>query len=104
MATQLTNIDRIRIRILTDSAVFAGTDGNVYLSICGREFNLDTSSDDFEAGASTIYVLGQGANVLNPHNDPRDPQLYVEAADRFPVYLRFAPRSSADRWKISSAT
>lgn len=82
----------------------AGTDGDVYLGVCGREFYVDTESDDFECGSARDYVFGDGANVINkPDNDPRGQLLLTENVERFPVYLRFQPRSRSDNWNLQRA-
>lgn len=83
-----------------------GTDGNVYLGIAGREFNCDSSANDFESGNDTHYIFGANANVANPTlNDPRNPALNVSDLDRTPVYIRFAPPTSdlTDHWLLERA-
>ena len=51
-------IDQIRVEITTGRDGGAGTDGDVYLGICGREFRCDTSADDFERGSKREYIFG----------------------------------------------
>jgi len=98
----MANIDKITVVILTGGLFGAGTDGDVYLGICGREFYLDTSNDDFQRNSSREYVLGQGANTLNADkNDPRKPVILVEEIDQFPVYIRFNPQSRNDNWNLA---
>ena len=58
-------ITRIDVRIRTANQPGAGTDGDVWAAVGGREFYLDSSANDFEQGDSRTYTLGQGANVLN---------------------------------------
>lgn len=98
-------IQRIQLLIQTGTESGAGTDGDIYLGICGREFHADTTADDFENGSSRTYVFGDGANVLNAStNDPREQRLPVARVDALPVYIRFQPRSSGDNWRLRLAT
>ena len=100
----MANISTLSILLNTGNLSGAGTDGDVYVGICGREFYLDTSSDDFERNSSRVYVLGEGANTLHPAtNDPRKPQLRDEDVDRYPVYVRFNPRGRSDNWNLVRA-
>ena len=86
-------IEIIDIKIVTGNVSGAGTDGEVYLGICGREFRLDTSGDDFKRGANDIFRLGSNANIKNKErNDPRNPQHRTDDLDKFPVYIRLEPR------------
>jgi hypothetical protein len=97
-------INSIQLHIQTGGLSGAGTDGDVYLGLGGREFSVDTTSDDFERGATRSYVLGEGANIQNAAvNDPRDPQLFTERVATFPVYIRFQPRSRSDNWQLQRA-
>lgn len=97
-------VDTIRINIQTGNLSGAGTDGDVYVGVCGREFSLDTTRDDFERGSSREYVLGAGANVNNASvNDPRKQILLVENVDSAPVYIRFQPRNRSDNWQLQRA-
>ncbi len=97
----MTNINTISVLVNTGNKSGAGTDGDVYLGICGREFYLDTSADDFERNSSREYVLGQGSNTLNAgNNDPRKPRILVEEIDQFPLYIRFSPKSRDDNWNL----
>jgi hypothetical protein len=101
----MTAITSLLVNVQTHASAGAGTDGDVYVGFAGREFWLDTNADDFEAGSSRTYRLGDGSNVRNPDdNDPRDPALQVEMADRFPVWVRFTPRSRTDNWVLARAT
>jgi len=100
----MTNLNSIQLHIQTAGASDASTDGDVYLGIAGREFFVDSSIDDFQQGDGRTYVFGSSANVLNAaDNDPRRPQLQVEDIDRHPVYLRFVPTGSTDKWKLQRA-
>jgi len=90
--------------VVLDTAVEsgAGTDGDVYLGICGREFYLDTDRDNFEGVDQ--FVLGEGSNVKYAQlNDPRTQQLDTDDADRYPVYIRFAPQNRDDNWRLERA-
>jgi hypothetical protein len=85
----------------------SGTDGDAYLGICGREFNIDSEQDDFQKGAPpTTYTFGDGANInFRESNDPREPYpLQTENLDRFPVYIRFAPLNRSDNWDLDSVS
>jgi hypothetical protein len=100
----LADIQSIHLNVQTEDIEDAGTDGDVYLGICGREFYIDSSADDFERKSSREYILGDGANVkYRSDNDPRSPQLSFENVERFPVYIRFQPRSRTDRWRLQRA-
>lgn len=97
----MTKLTSIQVLVQTADVANAGTDGDVYLGIDGREFHLNTSSDDFERDSSRTYILGQGANVLNDEeNDPRNPSVELEQVDLYPVYIRFQPTNRDDRWKL----
>ena len=100
----MTLITSIQLQLNTGSMDGAGTDGDVYLGVCGREFYVDSSANDFERGSSRLYIFGDGANVINPpNNDPRKQFLHIENVGNFPVYLRFQPRSRTDNWNIQRA-
>jgi hypothetical protein len=84
-------ITKIEVTITTGDK---GTNGSVYVSLCGREFRLDrTGQDDFRRKTTDQYVLGDANNIFsvaNPEvNDPQAP-LPLDAADLplFPIYLR----------------
>jgi len=100
----MARIDSIQLHIQTGNLSGAGTDGDVYLGLCGREFSIDTTRDDFERGAARTYVLGEGANINNAAvNDPRSHGLFTENAALFPVYIRFYPQSRGDNWQVQRA-
>lgn len=100
----MADIQKIRVNIQTATDSGAGTDGDVYVGFAGREWHVDTSADDFEAGSSRTYVLGAGSNVLNAAvNDPRDPSVSFPLLESFPAYIRFNPRSRDDNWKLQRA-
>ena len=98
-------IQSIHLHIQTGNLSGAGTDGDVYLGLCAREFSIDTTRDDFERGAARTYILGEGANINNPAvNDPRSHLLLTENVANFPVYVRFRPRSRTDNWQLQRAS
>jgi hypothetical protein len=98
----MTAIQQIAVEVNTNNISGAGTDGDVFLGICGREFRLDTSQDDFEAGTIARYLLGEQANIRNEdRNDPRNPQLDTDDLDRFPMYMRFDPVDSDSDWNVT---
>lgn len=101
----MTAIQKISVNINTSSESGAGTDGDVYVGFCGREFFIDSSADDFERGSSRTYVLGEGSTILNrAFNDPRVPQLQDADIDRHPIYIRFVGKSRGDNWNIQWAS
>lgn len=94
----------LQLQLQTANVSGAGTDGDVYVGFCGREFYVDSSANDFEQGSSRTYTFGDGANVLHAgDNDPRKPQLRSHNIDRFPVYIRFQGKARDDRWKLLRA-
>ena len=100
----MAKIDTIELHLETGEKSGAGTDGDVYLGLCGREFYIDTEKDDFEAGSGRVYILGDGANILHPDlNDPREHGLFTQNVALFPVYIRFQPKSRDDRWLLDRA-
>lgn len=103
-------ITRILLKIKTANTEGAGTDGNVYLGIGGREFKIDTSINDFEKNVSQDIVLGDihvnppALPVNNPGgNDPRTGYV-IDSSDisQSPIYIRFEPKSNEDNWRIES--
>lgn len=104
----MANITRIDVELKTGNRSGAGTDGDIYLGIGGREFYLDSQGDfdDFRPDTDKTYTFGAGANVkFADKNDPRSPaQLLTERLDRFPVYVRFNPENRDDNWNLESIT
>jgi hypothetical protein len=98
-------ITQIKATIHTGDRNNAGTDGFVYLGICGREFKLSRADvDDFERASHRQYFLGSGANVEQAtFNDPRSPQLDTTDADQYPVYIRFEPQGDSPDWDFDGA-
>jgi hypothetical protein len=69
-------IERIDVQLATSTREGAGTDGDVFIGIAGREFYIESEANDFEAGSNRTYRLGDGANILySGLNDPRAQQL-----------------------------
>lgn len=98
----MVDLDYIQATFVTGSDEAAGTDGAIYLGICGREFCCDRKGGDFEPGQKSTYRFGSSANVIEPiMNDPREPKLQVEDADLFPVYVRF-DQGTASHWQMRS--
>ena len=50
-------INSIQLHLQTGDLSGAGTDGDVYLGVCGREFSIDTTSDDFEGAVAAATSL-----------------------------------------------
>lgn len=97
----MANIRRIDVRLKTGTAGGAGTDGDVYIGVAGREFYIDTAYDDFERGSDRTYTLGTGANIkYAQYNNPRNPQLDTADVATFPVYLRFEPPGPGPNWNL----
>jgi len=94
----MASIKKISININTASDSGAGTDGDVYIGFCGREFFCDTTADDFERGSSRTYVFGEGSTVLNASlNDPRSPNFRTVIS----TSTRWLSGSSEDRVVIT---
>jgi hypothetical protein len=97
----MAQIDSIEVNVETLDLEGAGTDGDLYVGVCGREFHIDTKADDLERGSSRQYILGENSNVNDPEiNDPRKQRLFTENADSLPVYLRFVGEDSDDHWGL----
>ena len=103
-------ITRITVRIRTGDRAGAGTDGNVFLGIDGREFRIDSNIDDYERNSNPTYVLGEftpGERTVNnaARNDPRvDYVLDSDHLNTFHVYVRFDPENESDAWNLESVT
>jgi hypothetical protein len=101
----LTPITTFSVQLITGDRDGAGTDGDVYVGLCGREFYIDSANpniNDFQRGDDRTYVFGVGRNVRHPEdNDPRSPyQIFLEDIDVAPAYIRFAPENRTDRWNL----
>lgn len=98
-------ITKMFLSIKTANIANAGTDGNVYIGVGGREFRCETEADNFESGATDKFWFGATPTVNRPeNNDPRAPQLTVEDAYRFPMYIRFSQVGDTSEWCLESAT
>lgn len=103
----MVTIQKIVFRIRTADIEDAGTDGEVYVGFCGREFHIGTSYEDFERGAERSYSAGTSAeagevNVSNPalNNPSALPPLDSEDIGIYPVYVRFEPVGRDDHWSL----
>lgn len=97
-------INSIGLHLDTGDLSGSGTDGDVYLGLCGREFSIDTNRDDFERGSGRTYILGENADIRNADvNDPRKHELFTENMARFPLYIRFQPQTTGDNWLLQRA-
>jgi hypothetical protein len=88
-------VEQMAVKLRTGSDPHAGTDGQVFLFVGGREFRINRAgSNDREPGQLDILRLGRGANVEDPEsNHPGRPLLLrMDDVDRHPVWLRFAPK------------
>jgi hypothetical protein len=108
----MAQITGVLCQIITGKISGAGTDGDIFLGLCGREFVLDSTADDFERGSWREYILGEPnlpppeLHVRNPeYNDPRSEGFPLDSAnlDRSPVYIRFEPEGSDDNWNLATA-
>jgi hypothetical protein len=98
-------VRKITIDITTSFAKGAGTDGQAFLGLGGREFRLDIADhEDFERGDETTYELGEGSNVVKPErNDPRvGLPITLDDVLAHPVYLRLVPDDKADDWNLAN--
>lgn len=98
-------VRRIVVDIATGFASGAGTRGDVYLGLGGREFRLRVDQgSDFEQGAEMSYQLGEDGNVLDPaRNDPRVGRpVRVGDVLGHPVYVRMQPRGDKDDWNVDA--
>ena len=98
-------VRKITVDITTSFAKGAGTEGQAFLGLGGREFRLDIDEHaDFDRGDETTYEFGEGANVVHPErNDPRlGCPVTMEDVIAHPVYLRLVPKDRADDWNVAS--
>ena len=103
----MVTIQKIVFKIRTADIEDAGTDGEVYVGFCGREFHIGTSYEDFERGEERSYSTGTSAeagevNVSNPalNNPGALPPLDSEDIGIYPVYVRFEPVGRDDHWSL----
>ena len=85
----LSKVTGILVQVITGDVANAGTDGNVYLGLGGREFRIDSRADDFERNSWREYVMGHGGwsgsvtPVLNPQwNDPATGSSWTRSISR----------------------
>ena len=104
-------INRIDARVATVAGSdLHDTDDWVYLGLGGREFKLDTSAGDHDAGQNRTFRLGNQSNVTQAaRNDPRSPQIDTDEVPDFPVYIRKpgtrrgqGEDSGDDGWRVES--
>lgn len=98
------------VKIHTGDRPSAGTSGEVYVGIGGREFNLYSLGSDFRTGSKSNYMLGGPVDkgggderpVLHPaqNNPSADYLLDTDYLDRFPIYIRFEPKHRVDNWNL----
>lgn len=107
----MAQISGVLCQVVTGRLSGAGTDGTVYLGLGGREFHMDSTDDDYEAGSLREYIMGVPPipfvsppmkRVNNKDlNDPRKGYpLDTIDIDRAPVYIRFEPRGDDDNWNL----
>ena len=84
-------INELIVSILTGDFKNAGTDDRVYLGICGREFRLDNSKNNYKRNGQDYFSLGgNDPNIKNKNrNDPREPAIDSDDLGVYPKYIRF---------------
>jgi len=102
----MATITKINVLIQTGNRNNAGTDGHVFIAIGGREFHLNSATDDFEQGKAFTYTLGTGSTVTDStNNDPTKPfSLNTADLDKFPAWIRFEPAGSNPGWNLEFAS
>lgn len=104
------HVKHILVTLVTGNREGADTNGDVFLGLGGREFNLRRTADlgpDRRRGATEEYSLGVGANIANTaRNDPRtDLKLKADQLEGlFPVFIRFKGQTDTDTWNLEAAT
>jgi hypothetical protein len=105
----MAQIRRIDLLLTTGDVEGAGTDGDVYLGVAGREFFVDSDANDFERASRRVYRFGDRAEFTNDtmlnkvFNDPRRQRLFTEFIDDYPLYIRFVPQNRTDNWNLQLA-
>lgn len=100
-------ITKIEIDVETGAIENAGTNGRVYLGICGREFRLDKPGDQFRVGILDNFTIGIGSNIENPNgindiiNSSNSYEIDTYLLNIFPKYIRFEPQDNDDNWNVS---
>lgn len=115
------HVGKIEVKIVTANRTGAGTNGEAYLGIGGREFLLDVPGiDDFEKNHTDNFVIGVGSNIKNenseisgindlptvhpPTSGENSPGIEFDwlQSNLFPTYIRFEPDDAGDNWNIES--
>jgi hypothetical protein len=108
----MVDITTLFVRTVTATKPGSGTDGDVFVGICGREFFIDSEKDDFERGQDRTLLLGEKPALLPTNidivpvrndwlNDPRNLyKLKTENLYKYPVYVRFEPEDRDDLWVL----
>jgi hypothetical protein len=110
----MSHIRQIVVKIETSDIPDAGTNGEVYLGVGGREFRVDKPGNQFSRGnvaaQADVFIFGTeggtNANVENPDiNDPQATRMETSSGEayNFPVYIRLDPKNDQDNdWSIQS--
>jgi hypothetical protein len=113
----MTHIDNIVATINTKNVTNAGTNGEVYLGIGGREFRLNQSGDQFKKGDTDVFKIGSASDIENPDINglPLDPgangkspeinENILSGPSVFPVYIRLDPKDGSDNdWNVEKVS
>jgi len=103
---QFDQVDQVEVYLVTGAESDAGTDGEVYLLLGGREFNIKRADiNDRQPRAQDRYVLGQGATIEHKdRNDPRQTEIFM--VWDHDIGLRFEPQADTitpDAWHLREA-
>lgn len=79
-------VNSLKVKITTADVSWAGTDDDVSITLAGRTWNLDTSSNDFERGDTNTFNLDPGTS------------LYRSAITS--VHIHKSPDGFAGGWKL----
>lgn len=109
-------LDKIEVKIVTRDVPNAGTDGEVYLGIGGREFRLNNLGNQFKKGQTDNFTIGVGSNInnskindlpqsamANPDSPVIDsgPSRNAAYPPHFPVYIRLDSKGDTKNdWNI----
>jgi hypothetical protein len=96
-------IERVEVWLTTGNVTGAETDGEVYLVLGGREFNIKRGDiNDRQKGATDHYILGQGANIQHKkENNPTGIPIHLVWDNE--LGLRFEPQAGLtppDAWNL----
>jgi hypothetical protein len=93
--SQMGDIDKVEVRIVTGDRARAGTAEQVVLGLGGKEFMIDSRANDFQRGSDRTYVLGDDATISDArHNNPRS--LSLGEVEANPVYIRLGTTPEAE--------